>query len=96
MWVADLDAPEALTRITDSDAATVSGLNGGSGFVAGNVSLPTAALSRWGLPQTVAGCPRELNKPDEPTSVPTLSAALLSVLGLLLSGFALTRRRAAA
>lgn len=65
MWMSYEQNRGYLTRIASPDAA----LAADTGFAVGNVALPAGATSRWGLPQTVAGCA----KPLAPDAVPAVS-----------------------
>ncbi|UBB15767.1 IPTL-CTERM sorting domain-containing protein [Comamonas odontotermitis] len=65
MWIAHEANNPSLTRIANPDEALVANI----GFARGNIALPAGVTSRWGLPQTVAGCP----KPLAPDAVPAVS-----------------------
>ena len=65
MWIANNAQTTTLSRIPNPDAPVMAD----TGFVRGNITLPSGATSRWGLPQTVAGCAKAL----APDAVPAIS-----------------------
>jgi len=70
MWIAHEANNPSLTRVANPDDALLANI----GFARGNIALPAGVTSRWGLPQTVAGCP----KPLAPDAVPAVSGPAAS------------------